>query len=272
MYVLLACSGCNRNTGGGYVAKVGNAALTRADLDRVKAARSDSIVNREAFINEWVIDELLFQEADRRGFTELDEVRHRVDEARKRIAVAALLENVIYQDTLVVADSVMLQYFNNHSQWFQLHEDLALVSFAAFSDRDAANAFRSRVVSGRSWEDELERLGADTVRHGMLMLSATRQYFNRFQLNPPELWKLASSLPKGDVSFALQIGALSYVLRLHSLQKAGSVPDFDAARSEIGNRLLMEQRRERYERFVGDLRSKANVDIRSQNPGAPAQE
>jgi hypothetical protein len=70
----------------------------------------------------------------------------------------------------------------------------------------------------------------------------------------------------------MQVGSLSYVLKTHSLQKAGSIPEFDAARLQLRGRLLMEQRRERYDKFVTDLRLKANVDIRSAVPGAPAQE
>jgi hypothetical protein len=272
--IAAALPGCRRGTDSetSFVARVGNSSLTRAEMERFRASRPDSTVNGSAFVDQWIIDELLYQESERRGIASSDDVQLRAAEARRKIAIAALLDQTVYSDTTAPGDSVMVAYFRNHLPAFQLHDDMALVSFAAFSNREAANDFRTRVVSRGNWMEELSGLEADTVHRGVLVKTASRQYFTRPRLNPPELWKLASTLPAGDVSFVVTSGGLSYVLVVHSFLKAGAVPDFGAVQAEVRQRLIIDRRREIYDRLVSDLRSRAAVEVRPTVSAPPAHE
>ncbi|MGA9120129.1 MAG: peptidylprolyl isomerase [Bacteroidota bacterium] len=264
-FVLLSAAflagGCEHYKGGTYVAKVGNTTLTKADIERVRAQSRDSVLDAHRYIDEWVITELLFQEAERRGIANDEEVRREAEQARRHFAVAALLQREIYDDTTGAGEAAIEAYYQLHKAGFTLREDVVNMSFAAFSDRDAANAFRTQILRGTTWEEAIARYRDDSTGHRTLFQSAYQQYFTRGRTYPPELWKLATTIPRGDVSFVLKVDKAFYVLITHSMMRPGTVPDLGYVRNDVRDRLLIEHRREEYEKLISDLRTRANVDV-----------
>ncbi len=49
---------------------------------------------------------------------------------------------------------------------------------------------------------------------------------------------------------------------VHGVKHQGEIPDFEYVRSDVRQRLLIEERRARYEKLVSDLRARHPVDIR----------
>jgi len=215
-----------------------------------------------AFVNEWVVSELLFQEAERRGMAESDQLRKQLEATRKRLAVEALLEKEVYGSGTddVSADDIAGAFKKNLSS-FTLREDVARVSFALFSERDAANQFRASILRGSSWDDALAAFTRDSVHGRELRAVARNQYFTQATLFPDELWKLARSLPKEEVSYAVKTAAGYYVLTVHGMRRIGEAPEFEYVSNEVHERLLIERRRARYERLVSDLRSRHKVEV-----------
>ena len=256
--ILLATPGCKRTSGNTYVARVGNATLTR---ETINAMQGDSTLNPQVFINNWIISELLFQESERTGIAGSEDVLRGTEEARRRLAVAALLQQIIYSDTSGVTDQAVEEFYQKNGPAFVLREDVASLSYALFAERDAANAFRSRVISGSGWSDALAKLQEDTTGHGGLLRTASHQYFTRGRLYQPELWKLATTLPRNEISFVVKTDNGFCVLTVHGIQRQGQVPELAYVRNEVRDRLLIELRRQRYDRLIDDLRAKATVDI-----------
>jgi len=243
-----------------FIARVDQDVLTEEDL----ASRQDTLMysprQRNEFINEWVNTELLFQEAKARGLADNDQIRKELDDARKKLAVAALLQTEIYREANVSEDEIVALY-NGGGEAFRLREDVVNVSYAMFSDRDAANVFRSKLVRGIAWKAVVDEARQDSLLQSRLLKVVTRQFFTQSTLVPPELWRLARNLGKEEVSFAARIGTGYYVLVLHSLKKQKELPDLDYIRDEIRDRILIERRRIEYERFLAGLRSKHSVEL-----------
>jgi hypothetical protein len=91
--VIAFFAGCSREgPSRPFVARVGSVELREEDIagpaDSLARARGKSM----AFINEWVVNELLYQEAQHRGLADTDEMRKQLEATRKRLAVEALLE------------------------------------------------------------------------------------------------------------------------------------------------------------------------------------
>jgi hypothetical protein len=216
------------------------------------------------YVNQWIINELLYQEALRRGIPETDGFQKQVNATRRSLAIAGLLERELYSisDTLLVSNDSVFAYFKSSGSAFVLHEDVVLTSYVLFSERDPANAFRSRVLRGTSWSEAVREAENDTVEQSPLLQVATRQYFTQSSLYPPELWKLARSLGREELSFVVKAEPGYYVLKVHSIKHQGDLPDLDYVRNEVRERLLIEQRRIRYERLIADLRARHSVDIR----------
>jgi hypothetical protein len=274
--VLVLSAGCSKPVGKKtVVAKVDNSELTEADLNVVRASGADPLMPPREYINDWVVTELLYLEASHRGFADSDELKQQLEMVRKRLAVAALLEKEVYSgDSASVTDDEIAARFSSSADDFALHEDVVNASYATFNDRDVANTFRSEVLRGLRWHDAVLKVESDSVRRSHLLRTADHQYFTRATLYPEELWKLARTLGKEEVSFVIKTAGGYSALQLHGLKRQGEIPDLDYVRSDIRDRLLIEQRRARYEQLIATLRARHAVEVHLDHAdsSAPASE
>jgi hypothetical protein len=241
---------------------VGTSLLTADDLLTKAGVRSDSSLAARNYVNEWVSNELLYQEALRRQIDQSDVVRERIRSVNKRLAVDALLDEVLFQDSSGISSEEIDAYFADHRSEFKLSEDMAIVSIAVFDDRGPANTFRSAIVRGSVWDQAAEDARNDTLLSSHLIQLSERKYHTASTLFPPELWKLARTLSDSTVSFVVTADAGYYVLFLHKFFRKGELPDPGYVAHEIHGRLLMEDRQRKYDELLGDLRSRFPVEVR----------
>lgn len=214
------------------------------------------------FINNWIATELLYQEAKRRGLENNDEARHKLEAVRRQFAINALLEEEVFaQDTSAVSDEAVEALFDSVKSAFLLKEDVVNMSYALFSERDAANAFRAKLLRSMQWNEAIASTQADSLLRQTVLRIATRQYFTHSNLYPEELWKLSRTLAKGEVSFVLKTDAGYHVLVVHGMQRTGEVPDLAYVKNEIRDRIMIAERRERYEKLLATLRAGHSVEI-----------
>jgi hypothetical protein len=214
------------------------------------------------YVAGWVSSELLYQEAVRRGLADNADLRRQLEILHRRMAVQALLDQIFAAaDTVAVSTDAVAAMYASRGSAFLLKEDVANVSFALFADRDPANTFRSRILRGSSWQDAVAATQQDSAGRSQLLQVATRQYFTRTNLYPEELWKLARTLSRDEVSFVVRTEAGYYVLVVHSFKQQGEMPDLDYVRNDIRDRLLLEQRRLSYDRLLASLRGTTPVEL-----------
>lgn len=255
-------TGCSKQQpAGNYVARVGTATLSEAELSTLRGAQAEHLARQ--YVSTWVTSELLFQEAVRKGFAQSAEVLQQLEETKKQLAIAAFLDQEIYgDDTTRMDDALLLEEFTTHRETYRLREDIVRMSFAIFDERDAANAFRSRILRGASWGNALQAIrdGADLRDH--LLRASTADYFSQATLYPEELWKIARTLSKEDVSYVVKTNAGHCVAIVHDTRKQGDLPDFEFARDEVQQRILVRRRNARYAELLEQLRSKYEVEVR----------
>jgi hypothetical protein len=261
----LFVAGCSdRRQDGRYLARVGTAELTAEDLDFLADTSSVTGRSRREAVNEWIVNELLYQEAARRGLTATSLYRRQIDDAKKRLAIAALLDRELFaaDDTVMVNDAAVAAAYSASVSDYTLREDVVLASFICFSDRDAANGFRSAVLRGMNWNDAVREAHSDPKTSPLILRTANRQYFTQSTMVPAELWRLTRSLGRDDVSFVLQTGPGNFVVKSHGVKRQGEAPDLDYIRDDIRQRLLITERRARYQHLVEDLRARYGIDVR----------
>lgn len=215
-----------------------------------------------SYVTEWVTSELLYQEAIRSGIPESDEVRKQLDVARKQLSINRYLEKELnLRDTASIPDSELKAYFDSSAAAFALREDVTCLSYALFSERDAANTFRSRVLRGTPWAEALRQAGSDSMAQSRLLRAVDHQYFTHASLYPEELWKLGRSLGKDAVSFVVKTDDGYYVLQNHGGKHQGVIPDFEYVKDEVRHRVAIEKWKARYEELLRALREKHTVEI-----------
>jgi len=273
LFLVILISGCgDSGKRGGYVARVNNSVLREDDLEFSRDSLGESMAASREFVNSWIVAEMLYQEAQRRGITDAPAFQKQLDLTRKRLAVAALLQQEVYAsiDSASVSNEAIAQSFAASQPSFALREDLVLISSILFREREAANGFRSKVFRGVTWEEALRQMRADSAQRLQILRTTTRQYRTRATLYPDELWKLARSLTREEVSFPLRTAEGYYLLRVHQAFRQGEIPPLEYVRTEVREYLLMDLRRQRYEEFVGRMRGRHVVDIREMNADSGA--
>ncbi len=249
---------------GDYVARVNNAVLTQEDLVVTRDSSGAPTALSKEYVNEWIVTELLYQEAERRGVPDAPEFQEQLEQTRKRLAVAALLQQAVYAaiDTSAITDEAIVASFKASGDAYALREDLVQASLVLFRDRDAASSFRTTVLRGTPWDEALRRVSAVPAGQAQILRTADHRFFNRTSLYPEELWRMARSLPNEEVSFPLKTAEGYYILRVHQSFRQGALPPLDHVRAEVREHLLMDLRRQKYDDFIRTLRERHTVDIR----------
>lgn len=245
------------------VARIDGRTLTfenvRARLDSSRGLTPAQVAE---YARRWINDEILYQEAIRRGLDNKDVVRAQLEEVRRQLSVNALLQEEIYTDkSLQNTPGEVSQYYTAHNREFTLPTDVALVSYLLFRDRDAANAFRTMVLKGTPWSQATSQALADPRQASMIEARVDSTYYTQSTLLPVELWRVASASTKPEPSFPVRTNEGFYVLIVWKLIRQGQVADLAYVENEIKSRLTIERRRRALDALIETLRSKHAVEF-----------
>lgn len=243
------------------VARVGTVELTldevKAHIDTMRTPIDDQV---RRYVTQWVNGELIYQEAQRKGIENADELEQRLREARRQLTNQAFLDQYVYRDdTTRIDTTAMRAYFDAHREEFVVGEDMVRINVVCFETRTQASAFAALVARGTSWSDALTKALSDTA--AQVVSTTSDQFFTQRTLFPPELWKAATALGVNDVSFPVKISDGYCVLQTLGRMKQGQQADFEMVSDEVQQRLLIEHRRQRYDELVGTLRERYSVQV-----------
>lgn len=255
LFITIGCSRKEANKN--VVARLDNRTLT---LEEIRTNTDTSMELSDAqiqqYIQRWLIEETLYREAVKRGLDRTEEVNKKIEGVRKQLSINALLDREIYAQGLInFSEQDIKQYYDVHIKEFNLTNDVVLVSYALFKDRDAATQFRNLVLKGINWRDAIEQMLSSVL--GVVDSS----YENQASLRPPELWRVAVNAIPREISFPINTKNGYYVLVVWKTLKRGQPADLMLVREEINNRLTVERRQKLFENFVDSLRSRHSIEV-----------
>jgi len=172
---VLAAAGCeNPEPPPDYVARVGQSYLTRQDLQeelRDTPAGRDSADARQQVIERWVTNELLYQEALRKGLIDKKEVQRLLEENKRSVLISALISSRFESDSARPSPTETRQYYERHRQQLALREPYVRVRHLATPTPDSAQTARSllqqAMMAGRAdstWPGLARRFAHRPVR------------------------------------------------------------------------------------------------------------
>jgi parvulin-like peptidyl-prolyl isomerase len=260
--IVLTLASCREERQGTIIARVGDATLTReAALRAVDTTRGEVDRQIRAYVISWVNTELLHQEALRRGIEKSERFVQQVEDVKRQLAVQALLEAEIVADTAAVSEETLKAYFAAHASEFFLREDMIRLNMMVLAGREEASALAASVSQGTPWKSAAEKLSSDSSVAPSIRLTAAGEFYSRRTLLPADLWKVASTLSPGEVSFPVRIADGFAVLQLLARLGEGRPAEFEFVRDEIAQRVLMERRRTRSEALLASLRSSVKIQV-----------
>lgn len=259
---LMFSLGCGGNEAGDqYIAKVNNNVLTY-EMIRPRLDTSAAIEPQvREYTQNWVNNELLYQEAIKRGYENVPAVTQPLEEIKRQLAVNVFLQKEVYEKVaLMVSPEEVQQYYDSHKQEFLLAEDKVKLSYLVFENRDAAASFRAEVVKGTRWTDAASRLTGNRTSKTVLE-SAESLFYTQSTLAPVELWKVVQTMSLNEVSFPVKTSVGFYVIYLQAKQLKGEIATVESVWNEIRQRIVMEKRRQGVDSMLTDLRRRNAVQM-----------
>ena len=245
------------------IARVDDQSLTSEKIHKFfDTASGISEMQMRMFARQWVNSEILYQEAKRQGLYHSEGVLQNLEDARRQLAINALLEKEVFTETAqsISKDEATI-YFRNHLDEFVLRDDIVQISLAVFTVREPAASFREAVLEGGGWQTAIA--AAQTPGDGKVSLvtKTDSAFFTQATLFPTKLWKVTSALGVGEVSFPVKTSAGYFVIMLLGSFQHGATPPMQYVQDAIKSRLVMQHRQERLTEYLETARKKHSVQI-----------
>lgn len=244
------------------IARVGNAILTREDakayVDTTRLPYDDQV---RVYAARWVNDELIYQEALRNKIEDEKQFQEQLAQAHRQMAIQRFIEQKLGNDAVSLSEQSMKEYFQNHSQEFVVDDDVLKLNLITFNTRERANSFAGAVQTGTSWSSAVSMVNRDSQTVSDIVSSATDVFYTERTLYPIDLWRVASSLSPGEISFPVKTSIGYSILQVLSVAKRGSPAEYAIVRNEVRERYFIEQRQRRFDELLKKLRQQYNVEI-----------
>ncbi|MEE9186893.1 MAG: peptidyl-prolyl cis-trans isomerase [Bacteroidota bacterium] len=255
--------GCTQQrTRDSYVARVNDSYLTIEEFHKHTDTTSTSSPQAQGYVSRWISQELLFQEARRRGLDRSTDIKTKIDEIEKRLIVSLLLDKEIYDEELVsFSDQELHEYYDNHTEEFLLQHDVAKINYALFEDRKSAMAFRRQVRRGTSWYETADNAEMGSEEVSAILERADSAYVSEQEMFPASVWGTLIKTRIGRISSPLKTQQGYFVFQLLAFRKRGAPSELRYTLPEIRERLVVEKRRKLLDSLLNELRQRYAVEV-----------
>ncbi|MFH1791430.1 MAG: peptidyl-prolyl cis-trans isomerase [Candidatus Omnitrophota bacterium] len=240
------------------VAVVNNERITEADFDnrvsKLPERYQDMIrADMKKFLDEVIADTLLYQEGVREGLDKKPEVQAVIEEARRKIIIAKLLDEKIDSAIKVDEDEAKNYYAINLDE-FRTPEILR-ASHIMVRDPTEAAAIAGILAGGADFEElaRTKSIDASGLKGGDI------GNFVRGQVDP-DFEKACFTMNEGEISGVVKTRFGYHVIKLTE-RKPPAVEKFDEVKNRISQNLLVQKKKRAFNELVEGLKNKARIVI-----------
>jgi EpsD family peptidyl-prolyl cis-trans isomerase len=246
---------------GPYLAKVGNAVITEADLEREIKNLPDFVQKmfegksgRERFLEELIKKEVLYQEALKKGLDKDPEYQRKIEDFKKLTLVGLILEREIETKTKVT-DQDVKAYYEKHKESFAPVTQVRLSHILVKTEEEARKIIEG-LKKGENFAQIARKSSIDTVS---AKKGGDMGFYLRGEL-PPEFEAVAVRLKPGEISEPLKTKSGYEIIKVTD-RKMGQVVPFERVKQIISQNLLAEKQKEAFDSYIDGLKKKYKVEI-----------
>jgi len=255
LFLLYACGESQKPES--FVARVNGSYLTEADLSELIDSQYVSGRSRAAIINNWVRQEVLFQEAVKQGLTETKEYKKIIEITKQQLAAALVLEKYKESSKPLYTRNDLVKYYNENQTSFRLPFNSYFLNRTNFSDRNTAVQFRTEVIAS-GWNEAANKFAKDTS----LVNFSSKVLIPEQDIYPGKLLRILEGLYPLEISIVIPDDRGYYtVVQLLDKYFAESVPPFDAVKSEVEKRYVSALAELVVEDYINDLYTQNEIEI-----------
>lgn len=240
-----------------YIARVNDAYLTEDDISELDSLFQQGF-SRNELIKKWIEKELLYQEAMKKGITDEDEFNRIINNSRRELASAMLLNSYLEKNIKKPGDSELKEFYSAHKNEFKTEDNIYVFHSASFTNENAAIKFRAKLIE-TDWENVIENYAEDKS----LIEYKTSSVLSQAEIYPIQLLNLIEELDPGEVSIVIEENAEKYsVVNLLQIYPGGSSPPFEIIRDEIETRYIADKREQIFNKYIEELYSNNEIEIK----------
>jgi peptidyl-prolyl cis-trans isomerase C len=253
-FITLLGMGCHgKGNDSQTAARVGSAILTREEVQKRMAIEGLNPERENEFIENWINEELLVQEARREGIEKTEELKWEIEKIEKQYIINQLVEKT-FAEKISVNDSNILDYYEKNKSMFVVEEDeVHLFHVLSKSPADAESAMQ-QIRAGRPFEQVAKERSIDPFREK----GGDMGFVGRNDIIP-ELSRIAFSLPDGNISPILKSNQGYHIIKVVKRHVKGETRDLSEVKDEIAQRLRVNNERAIYLDLLYQLKNKQKV-------------
>lgn len=248
---------CKQEKPDSYVARVNQTYLTESDLTELADSQMVAGKSRSAIIKNWVRQEILFQEAEKLGITETKGYTRTIDNTRRELASALLLQKFSTQSKVVTSEDELENYYNENRTSFRLPFNSFFINQIDFSDRETAVMFRTELIQN-GWAYAVEKFSQEPTLKNV----SSDALKSEQDIYPVSLLRILEGLYPLEFSIVIPDDRGYYtVVQLLDKFQAQSIPPYEAVKAEVESRYKSALTELALENYINDLYSTNEVEI-----------
>jgi len=255
---LSACGGAGKGKQEKILAMVNGQPITEAMLD--EEAKSlppyvrpilDTPSGRMQFLESLVTRDLLMQEALRRGMDRREDVRERLNMARRSILLEALLRDVT-EKAPGLSDEALKNFYDANQGNFQVGERVK-VSHVLFKDRAKAEEMARKAKNGMPFEEITKTASKEGGIAADLGFIERGKFDKAFE-------EAAFSASTGSMTGPVKTAYGYHLIQVGEKRPAGTQP-FEEVKGQIAADLREQAQREAFETLLAQMKKQAKIQL-----------
>ena len=256
---MLTAYGCGKRPDDEIIlVSIGDTEITVSDFnERIShlPPRYREIVKKrkKEYLDEYVNDTLLYQEAVRRNVHKDKDVQKIFEEARKKILIARLLKDEV-DDSINITEEEIIEFYSGNRDKYMTPE-IMRVSHILVPTRKEAESIAEELAKEANFEDLARAKSVDpTAQRG-----GDIGYFPKGQLMP-EFERACAKLDVDEVSAVVRTNLGYHIIKLTDRREPEARP-IEQVADDIRSRLRTVKRQRLFNELLNNLKEKTNVEI-----------
>jgi peptidyl-prolyl cis-trans isomerase C len=252
--LVLSNPGCHsKGESAQMAAKVGNAVLTREEVQKRMTLEGLNSDRENEFIENWIDEELLVQEARRQGIEKTDELKWEMEKIEKQYVINQLVEKT-FSEKIKLNDSNISDFYEKNKSLFLVEEDEVRLLHIMNKTQAEAELTLQEIRAGKPFEQVARERSIDPFR----AKGGDMGFVGRNDVIP-ELSKVAFILQEGGLSAILRSNQGYHIIKVVKKHSKGETRDLSEVRDEISQRLRVNNERAVYFDLLYQLKNKQKV-------------
>ncbi len=206
--------------------------------------------------------ELLYQEALTRGLHQQERLQTLLDQMRRDLLVAALLDAEFQDRELAFSDAAIRRYYDAHQADFQrLRPEIKARHILLTSQREANARRQTLLQRGESFTEMAHKYSHDAATRNE---GGELGYFS--EAENPVLWAACQDLPLKRISEPVPTEYGHHLIQILERCEVGTVRDLTQVRSQIVEALVREHHQSQLDQLVAKLKNSIDWAIAAPTP------